>query len=377
MWDIQLFKLNFDNQEKLAVNKVIDSEWLTMGECTSEFESNFSDYHGENIYSTAVANCTAALHMSLLALDIKQGDEVIIPALTFVADINVVKIVGAKPVLADSSSEDDWNISADSIEKCITSKTKAVIVVHYAGYSCDMPNIVKLCSEKGIKLIEDVAHAPGASIFNKKCGTWGDIGCFSFFSNKNLSIGEGGMAITKDINIHKSLQHLRSHGMTSLTLDRHKGRSISYDIVKPGLNYRMDEMRSAIGIVQLNKLQQGNAKRKFYTDLYRSSLKESSYKMPFKNRPESEIASYHILPIILPKTLKREDVMNHLKSKKIQSSIHYPPFWKFSGFKDEFVKEKTPIVNNIAERQLTLPLYPTMEVDDVIKVTSALLEIDS
>ena len=375
MWDIQLFKLNFDNQEREAVTNVIDSGWLTMGERTLEFESAFSRFHGDNISCLAVANCTAALHMALLALDIKKDDEVIIPALTFVADINVVKMVGAKAVLADSSSLDDWNVSVSSIEKCITSKTKAVIVVHYAGYSCDMPGIVKLCKERKIKLIEDVAHAPGASILAKKCGTWGDIGCFSFFSNKNLSIGEGGMVMTKDLHLYKRLQYLRSHGMTSLTLDRHKGRAITYDVSEPGLNYRMDEMRSSIGIVQLGKLEEGNKRRKEHTDLYRSELKGSPFFMPYKERLESEVASYHIMPIMLPEELNREDVIGHLKSKKIQSSIHYPPFWNFTGFKDEFKKENTPITSIISERQLTLPLFPTMTSENVKSVAFHLLEL--
>ena len=193
MWKIQLFKLNFDHLESIAVNEVLDSGWLTMGERVEKFESKFGAFLGNEIECTAVANGTAALHMALLSLDIGVGDEVIIPSLTFAADINVVDIVGAKAVLADCTSIDDWNVSAESIDRCITSKTKAVIVVHYAGYPCNMPAISRLCQDRGIALIEDVAHAPGASICGRKCGTWGDIGCFSFFSNKNLSIGEGGL----------------------------------------------------------------------------------------------------------------------------------------------------------------------------------------
>ena len=374
MWDIQLFKLNFDNQEKNAVIDVIDSEWLTMGERTSKFEENFSKYHGKDVYATSTSNCTASLHMSLLALGIKDGDEVIIPALTFVADANVVRMAGAKPVLADCSSEDDWNVSAETINNCITPKTKAVIVVHFAGYTCNMPEIFKLCKEKNIKLIEDVAHAPGSSIGDKKSGTWGDVGCFSFFSNKNISVGEGGMAITKDADIHNKLQYLRSHGMTSLTFDRHKGRSISYDVTKPGLNYRIDEIRSALGIIQLSKLDEGNKRRKSLTELYRSELKDSKFSMPFSIRPNNEIASYHILPILLPEDFKREDVINYLKSNKIQSSIHYPAFWEFSAFKKDFNKTDTPITNIITKRQLTLPLYPTMSDNDVKKVCRTLLK---
>ena len=186
MWKVQLFKLNYDQRELDAVRDTVASGWLTMGERTTEFESKFSSFLGHGVDCIAVANGTAALHMALLALGIGDGDEVIIPGLTFVADANVVRIVGAKPVLADCTSLDDWNISASTIENCITPRTKAVLVVHYAGYPCDMPSILELCRSRGLKLIEDVAHAPGATIDGRSCGTWGDIGCFSFFSNKNL-----------------------------------------------------------------------------------------------------------------------------------------------------------------------------------------------
>ncbi|MEI7527136.1 MAG: aminotransferase class I/II-fold pyridoxal phosphate-dependent enzyme, partial [Mariniphaga sp.] len=163
MWKIQLFKLNFDQREAQAAKEVIESGWLTMGERIAEFESNFSKFLGSGAQCTAVANGTAALHMALLALDIKPEDEVIIPALTFVADANVVRMVGAKPVLADCTSLENWNMSADTIAAKITPKTKVVIIVHYAGFPCDMVSISELCRTQGIKLIEDVAHAPGAT----------------------------------------------------------------------------------------------------------------------------------------------------------------------------------------------------------------------
>ena len=191
MWNIQLFKLNFDHKEVEAVADVVSGGWLSMGEKIIEFENEFNEYLSDGVMCSAVSNGTASLHMALLALGVKSGDEVIIPALTFVADANTVALVGATPVLADSTSMDDWNISLESIEEKITTKTKAVIIVHYAGYPCkDIKAISEFCKAKNIGLIEDTAHAPGASIANKKCGTWGDVGSFSFFSNKNLSIGE-------------------------------------------------------------------------------------------------------------------------------------------------------------------------------------------
>ena len=192
-WKIQLFRLNYNHLENDAVTSVMHSRWLTMGEKTVCFENEFSEYLGYNSSCIAVSSCTAALHMSLLSLGVGPGDEVVIPGLTFIADANSVLLTGATPVTADCVSFDDWNISVATISKVITERTKAIIVVHFAGFPCNMASIRKFCSDQNIFLIEDVAHAPGASMDRRLCGTWGDIGCFSFFSNKNISIGEGGM----------------------------------------------------------------------------------------------------------------------------------------------------------------------------------------
>lgn len=374
-WNIQLFKLNFDHREVLAASSVVEGGWLTMGEKIINFEKNFGVFLGKNVYCKAVANGTAALHMALLALDVKKGDEVIIPSLTFVADANVVNLVGAIPKLADSSSIDNWNVSLESIKKKITDKTKAIIVVHYAGYPCeDILEISQLCKDKGIGLIEDVAHAPGATISGRSCGTFGDIGCFSFFSNKNLSIGEGGMVSTLDPKLDQKLSYFRSHGMTTLTLDRHKGRAITYDVKHPGLNYRMDEIRAAIGSVQLKKLPEGNTRRGELTERYRYNLKKSKVLIPFKKQSESLKSVYHILPVLLPENTDRVEVIEAMKHKKIQTSIHYPPFWSFSAYQGQFTSNDSPITSNIAQRQLTLPLFPTMLEDEVDKVCDALLD---
>ncbi|ATX82002.1 dTDP-4-amino-4,6-dideoxygalactose transaminase [Mariprofundus ferrinatatus] len=374
MWNIQLFKLNFDDLEREAAAQVVEGGWLTMGERILGFESTFSDYLGGDTKCVAVSNGTAALHMALLALDVEAEDEVIIPALTFVADANVVQMVGAKPVLADCRSLSDWNVSAESIKKCITSRTKAVIVVHYAGFPCDMPAIAELCREYGIHLIEDVAHAPGASVGGRNCGTWGDISCFSFFSNKNLSIGEGGMVATQDEGLHQRLGYLRSHGMTTLTLDRHKGRAITYDVAEPGLNYRMDEIRAAIGLVQLDKLPAGNARRAKLTARYRANLVNSPVTIPFDVMLPDSVSAYHILPVLLPEEVDRVKVIEALKQKGIQSSIHYPPFWSFSAYEGYFDPADTPVAAEICARELTLPLFPSLTIDEVDSVTSALLE---
>lgn len=375
MWDIQLFKLNFDNREVNAASKAVSSGWLSMGERNKQFETDFGTFLGGDVHCKTVSNGTAALHMALLALDVGPGDEVIIPSLTFVADANVVNLVGAIPILADASSLDDWNTSIRSIEDQITDKTKAIIVVHYAGYPInDISKISQLCKDKGIGLIEDVAHAPGATVDGKACGTFGDIGCFSFFSNKNLSIGEGGMVSTLDPHLDKKLGYLRSHGMTTLTLDRHKGRAITYDVEQPGLNYRMDEIRAAIGSVQLEKLPAGNIRRGELTNQYRRNFDRSTISIPFKNQASNCNSVYHILPVLLPNNVDRLEVVLALKEKRIQSSIHYPPFWDFTAYKGQFSPNDSPFTADICRRQLTLPLYPSMTEDQVDQVCKALLE---
>lgn len=374
MWKVPLFELDFDHRESDAVQAVIDSQWLTMGQQIQSFESAFSVMLNDGAHSIATSSCTAALHMALLALGVEPGDEVIIPALTFVADINVVKMIGAEPVLADCESLVDWNISAQAIAARITNKTKALIIVHFAGYPCAMDDIVDLCRTRKIHLIEDVAHAPGATYKGVSCGVFGDVGCFSFFTNKNLSIGEGGMFVSANDSLHRKAGYLRSHGMTTLTLDRHKGRAVSYDVVQPGLNYRMDEIRAAIGLVQLEKLADGNIKRGQLVAHYIQKLSDcNQIEIPFQHLvDDSDIKpAFHIFPVLLAAECDRMKVIELMKKDGIQTSIHYPSFRNFSAYKTiNFAA--TPIADEISSRVLTLPLFPTMTFEQVDLVVESL-----
>jgi dTDP-4-amino-4,6-dideoxygalactose transaminase len=264
-------------------------------------------------------------------------------------------------------------MSAETIAKQITPKTKAVIIVHFAGYPCQMDAIVKLCNEKGIALIEDVAHAPGAKYKGKSCGTFGEFGCFSFFTNKNLSVGEGGMLSSKSEKLNQQAGYYRSHGMTALTLDRHKGRAITYDIAQSGLNYRIDEIRSALGLVQLDKLAKANTNRKKLVEYYIERLKNiKGVTVPFLELENIE-SVYHIFPILLNKTIDRVEFIGKLKEDGIQSSIHYPAFKDFTAFKDIGLND-APIAEDISTRELTLPLYPTMSLDEVDLVCNSLIK---
>jgi dTDP-4-amino-4,6-dideoxygalactose transaminase len=378
MWKVQLFELNYDQRELQAATEVIQSGWITMGEKTRSFENSFAEFLGPGILCTAVSSGTAALHMALLAAGIGPGDEVIVPALTFVADLNVVRLVGATPVLVDCTSYDDWNISPEGIAAAVTPRTKGVLVVHYAGYACDMDAIdaaVRAASGgRTVCIIEDAAHAPGATYRAQACGTIGDIGCFSFFTNKNLSVGEGGMFVTRSAELHEKGRHLRSHGMTSLTLDRHQGRSTSYDVVRPGLNYRIDEIRAAIGLVQLAKLPAANRHRGRLVSRYRELLRNvPGLHVPFEGHAFGE-PSYHIFPVLLEETLDRAAIMAGLKEQGIQSSIHYPSFQKFTAYQDVDLAA-TPLAEDISARELTLPLFSTMTLDRVELVCSTLRQL--
>jgi dTDP-4-amino-4,6-dideoxygalactose transaminase len=370
-WKVQLFRLNFDEREEHAVVAVARSGWLTMGQQTQEFERRFATLIGREGCAVAVASGTAALHLALLALGIGPGDEVVVSGLTFIADVNVVQLVGATPVLADCTSYDDWNVSPTDIERKITPRTRAIMPVHYAGYPCDMEGIRRLCERHHLALVEDSAHAIGAYYDNQHCGTFGAFGCFSFFSNKNLSVGEGGMIACQSPEEAGKLRLLRSHGMSAPTLDRHLGRAVSYDVILPGLNYRIDEFRAAIGIVQIEKLAAANEHRKALAQRYNEQLASiGEVQMPFLTAPRRQ-PCYHIYPILLDRKVDRAAVIQSLKAQGIQSSVHYPAIQRFKAYADYDLGE-TPLANDISERELTLPLYPTMREADLALVVDAL-----
>ena len=315
-WKIPLADLDINQEEEAALLAVLRRRWLTMGAETEAFEAEFAAFTAAE-HAVAVTNCTVALHLACLVLDLGPGDEVILPSLTFVATANAVRYTGATVVFADVISEQDFSISPQDIEAKISPRTKAIIVVHYAGYACDMPRILALAEKHDLAVIEDVAHAPGASLNGRRLGTWGEVGCFSFFSNKNMTTGEGGMLTTNDAQIAARLRLLRSHGMTTLTWDRHKGHAWSYDVVAPGYNYRLDEMRAALGRVQLRKLPANNARRQELSDCYEELLSQMAPEItvPFSQHPGQ--SAYHIRPILLPAHIDRETFMANLKQSGI------------------------------------------------------------
>jgi dTDP-4-amino-4,6-dideoxygalactose transaminase len=372
-WKVQLFKLNYDEREIQAVADTLRSGWITMGQRTLDFESAFARELGEGAQCLAVSNGTAALHIAVLALGIGPGDEVIVPGLTFIADINVVRMAGGVPVLADVTSLGDWAMDPADIERKITPRTKAVLIVHYAGYACDMEAITAICKRHGLPLIEDCAHAPGGDYCGRKLGTFGEVSAWSFFTNKNLSVGEGGMVVTRDSALVQKCKNLRSHGMTVASFDRMAGRANTYDVVEPGLNYRLDEMRAALGLVQLGKLGEANLSRKRLTERYFARLdKIPKLSVPFRYFDRGT-PTWHILPILLDEGVDRQAVIDGLKQAGVQSSIHYPAIQEFTAYRD--CLGDVPLAREISQRELTLPLYPTMTDAEVDWVCDALGEV--
>lgn len=365
MWKIPLSDIDLDEREIAAVTNVLRSKWLTMGEVTQQFERAFADYIGVK-YAFAVTNCTAALQLAYRVLDLGQDDEIIMPSLTFVATANAAVVEGAMPVFADVTDANDLTISPKDIEAKVTPRTKAITVVHYAGYPCQMDRIMELAHKHNLAVIEDCAHSPGAEYKGQKTGAIGDVGCFSFFSNKNMTTGEGGMITTNRDDLAEKIRLLRSHGMTSLTLDRHRGHNFSYDVVDAGYNFRIDEMRSALGLVQFSKLAETNQRRSELVDSYRVAFQDvETIALPFTNKAGKSV--FHIMPVLLKAGQDRKVFMSNMRAAGIQTSIHYPPIHQFTYYQQSSAADNLdlPVTEAIQDRLVTLPLYPAMTPEDI------------
>ena len=252
-YKIPLFNLNFDEREAQAAYDTIMSGWISTGPKNAELEGMFRDLWGVK-HAVSMTNCTDALHVACMVCGFGPGDEVICPSLTFAASCNCIRYVGATPVFADIVGPDHINIDPEDIRRKITPKTKGIVVVHMAGFPARMDEIMAIAREFGLKVVEDACHGPLSEYKGKKLGTIGDCAAFSFFSNKNISTGEGGMFITNDDEMERKARLIRSHGMTTMSYQRASGHATSYDITCLGYNFRMDDIRASIAIEQLKKL---------------------------------------------------------------------------------------------------------------------------
>ena len=353
-------------EEKAALSEVIDSGWITMGERVRAFELAFARLHQVED-AVAVGSCTAALHLILHALEIGPGDEVLVPSMTFVATANCVLYVGATPVFVDIESVDVPLMSIEDAEAKCTSRTRAVILMHYAGYLADRAAWQAFARRKGLLLIEDAAHAPGRA----EVGSYGVAAAFSFYGNKNMTTAEGGAVIATDRTLLDNIRQMRGHGMTTGTYQRLTSRTPNYDVTMLGFNYRMDELRAAVGLVQLKKLTNWNNIRSRLTELYRSLIAERcpSVGITFA---EPRISTNHIMPVLLPDAATRSAVIGHLRDREIQTTIHYPPVHRLTYFKRRYPDIRLPRTDEFSQRELTLPLHPHMTTDSVEAVVEGL-----
>ncbi len=372
--ELPLFDLRLEEQDLQAVADTLRSGWLTLGPRTAAFEQAFADQLGAR-HAIAVSSCTAALHLAYLAAGVGPGDEVIVPSFTFAATANAVLYCGATPVFAEIDSRENPSLDPDDVARRITPRTKAVCVVHFAGYAAAADRLRELCDAHGIALIEDVAHAPSATLGGRKLGTWGLAGAFSFFSNKVLSVGEGGLLCTDSDEVAAFARSRRSHAMTSGTWDRHSGRTDTYDVTGLGFNYRLDEPRAALLLSRLERLETDIARRRELTLRYRSLLGQvAGLIVPFKETDVPSSTCY-VMPIMLERDGTQAQVSASLRERGIQTSIFYPSIHRFTAYRERFPDVSLPITELASRTELTLPFYPHMTGDDQDRVVTALAEV--
>lgn len=369
-YKIPLFNVNFDEREARAAFETIQSGWISTGPKNEQLEQMFVDMWKVG-YAVSMTNCTSALHVCCLVCGLGPGDEVLVPSLTFAASVNCIRYVGATPVFCDIVGSKHVNIDPKEIEKNITPKTKAIVVVHMAGFPAMMDEILEIAHIHGLKVIEDACHGPLSEYKGKMLGTLGDCAAFSFFSNKNISTGEGGMFVTNNEDMAMKARLLRSHGMTTMSYQRASGHATTYDILELGYNYRMDDIRAAIAIEQLKKLPsdlgtRANVRRRYVEQL--AGVKDVV--VPFADN--KGFVSNYIMPVVIAKgdASYRDTIREKMHDAGIQTSVHYPAVHRFSVYKD--YPAFLPQTEYVTDHEITLPMYAALTMDQVDFICSVL-----
>ena len=353
---------NLNGNELKYLTDAFLCTWISsQGDYLDRFESKFSEYC-DCKYGIAVSNGTAALHLALVALDIGIGDEVIVPDLTFAATINAVLHANATPVLVDVE-ENSWCISPTEIEDAITPNTKAIIPVHLYGQPCDMAAIMKIARKYNLKIIEDCAEAHGALFNGQKVGSMGDIGCFSFYGNKVITTGEGGMCVTSSPELNEKLIQLKNHGMS-------KEKYYWHDVV--GYNYRLTNLQASIGLAQLERIEEIHAGRKKYEDKYYNVLLKHDFVIQ-KTFEDRERITW-LVSVLIPKSKDRGDFIDLLKSKGIDIR---PFFYQLSSMPiyQQYAQSENRVSANIASRGVSLPTYESeMSINKILNILNNILK---
>jgi dTDP-4-amino-4,6-dideoxygalactose transaminase len=373
-WSVPLTDIEMTEDDVDAVLECLRSGWLTMGPRVQAFEQRFAEYVGVK-HAAAVSSGTAALHLAALAAGVGPGDEVIIPNVTFVAGAAAVRYCGATPILCDSLGPHDLNLDPDDVRSRITSRTRAVMAVHFMGYAAQVNELRAICDEHGLRLIEDAAQAIGARTpSGEMVGTIGDLGCFSLFSKKQLCVGEGGMVVTSDAEMDAKVRLLRSHAMTSVTWDRHQGYAESYDVVDIGFNFRMDEPRAALALNRIERLDDDIASRRAHVRRYRQALRDHpAIELPWSDEDVVR-ASHFAFPIMLPDGETRDRLRSGLSALGIQTTA-YPAVTQLSAYAGDHDQKTLSRSRDVAERHCVLPLSAVMTEADQDSVVAAVVAV--
>ncbi|MCB2211511.1 DegT/DnrJ/EryC1/StrS family aminotransferase [bacterium] len=368
-FDIPLFDLNFDDHEVDAVAETVRSKWISMGQRTVELEERFAARLGVK-HVIAVTNCTAALHMACVLAGLGPEDEVIVPSLTFVATANAVRYTGARPVFADIISARNLSLDPDDVQRKITQRTRAILPMHYGGWPCPMERFAQIADEHRLVIIEDAAHTIDVDYHGRKLGTWGKFGCYSFFSNKVITSAEGGLLATDDDQLAARAKLIRSHGMTTLSYQRAQGHATRYDVVEPGYNYRIDDIRASLALAQETKLDGILARRKELRAVYEKALGDvDGITVPYMGMTEN--SANYIMPIVIDSggEARRDAIRQYLADHGIQTSVHYPAIHRFSIYAGT---HHLPTTDYVADHLITLPMYDSLTEEQVGRVADTL-----
>ena len=371
---IPVFDLRITREDLDAVADTLRSGWLTMGPRTIEFEAAFAESIGSS-HAVAVSSCTAALHLAYLAAGVGPGDEVIVPSYTMAATAAAVLYAGGTPVFADIIGLEQPVIDPDHVEALITPRSKAVVAMHFGGYAAAVDHLAELCDRRGLVLIEDAAHSPMATLAGRSLGTWGLAGAFSFFSNKVLASGEGGLLATDDAKVAAFVRSRRSHAMTRGSWDRHQGASDRYDVPALGFNYRIDEPRAALLSSRLRRLPEDVTRRRELTVRYRRLLADiPGLTIPFADDAVATSSCY-VMPVMLEDRSSHAELRLALREKHgVQTSLFYPAIHEFTAYRERFPNVSLPNTELAARSEVTLPLFAHMTAADQDRVVEALAE---
>ena len=353
-----VYQPSLAGNEKKYVMDCLDSTWISSkGKYLAEFESKFAE-RIDIKHATAVCNGTVALHLALLTLGIKEGDEVIVPSLTYIASVNAIAYTGATPVFVDSLRS-TWQMNPEDVRKKITPRTKAIMAVHLYGHSCDMDALSAICKEHQIFLIEDAAEAFGTYYKGKHAGTFGDISTFSFFGNKTITTGEGGMVVTNDETLFDRAVHFRGQGLA-------QHREYWHDVI--GYNYRMTNICAAIGLAQLEQADTFIAQKKAVSLEYISQLQ--NLPLDYHHEEKDTTHSYWMFSVLLDNIKDREPLREHLKLNGVETRPLFYPVHTMPMYSKNYQKHE--VAENIGWRGINLPSYPGLTKEDITYICDSI-----